>query len=154
MFKNSFCFLVRYECKSNFFRPIFNFCKYSSTGDIKTCKVVLSTFIYCLSSYGKGACDGLGGTLKRLAARASVQRTTNPIQALKELFEWATEALNNISLQFVANEDYIIEEKKLKTRLKKALILTVKGTFNSTLYNKSMFFSLFDVCFTGVQFVI
>ena len=31
------------------------------------------------TSHGKGACDGLGGTLKRLAAKASVQRTTNPI---------------------------------------------------------------------------
>ena len=127
MFMNSFCFLARYECKSNFSRPVFNFCKYSSTGDIKTCKVVSSTFIHCLSSHGKGACDGLGGTLKSLAARASVQRTTNPIQTPKELFEWANKALNDISLQFVTNEDYIKEEKKLETRFKMAL--TVKGTF-------------------------
>ena len=87
--------------------------------DIKICKVVLSTFIYCLSSHSKGACDGLGGTLKRLAARANVQRKTNPILTQNELFEWATKALNNISLQFVANEDYIKEEKKLKKDSKK-----------------------------------
>ena len=79
------------------------------------------------TSHGKGACDDLGGTLKRLAARGSVQRTTNPIQTPKELFEWATKALNNISLQFVANEDYIKEDIKLETRFKMAL--TVKRTF-------------------------
>ena len=62
-----------------------------------------------------------------LAARASVQVTTNTIQTPKELFEWATKALNNISLQFLANKDYIKEEKKLKTRFKKPL--TVRGTF-------------------------
>ena len=62
-----------------------------------------------------------------MAARASLQRTTNPIQTSKELFEWTTKALNNISLQFVANEDYIKEEKRLETRFKMAL--PVKGTF-------------------------
>ena len=45
----------------------------------------------------------------------------------KELFEWASKALNDISLQFVVNEGYIKEEKKIETRFKMAL--TVKGTF-------------------------
>ena len=53
------------------------------------------------TSHGKGACDGLGGTSKRLAARASLQRVKNPIQTPKELFEWATESLPNVSLKFV-----------------------------------------------------
>lgn len=76
------------------------------------------------TSHGKGACDGLGGTLKRLAARASLQKAT--IQTPRQLFEWATTALPNISLQFVENEEYIKEEKKLKTRFDKAI--TIKGT--------------------------
>lgn len=68
------------------------------------------------TSHGKGACDGLGGTLKRLAARASLQRASNPIQTLKQLFEWANESLCNISSKYVTSEKYIVADKKLKTR--------------------------------------
>ena len=32
---------------------------------------------FSATSHGKGACDGLGGTVKRLAARASLQRPYN-----------------------------------------------------------------------------
>jgi len=38
------------------------------------------------TSHGKGPCDGIGGTLKRLAARASLQRVNNPIRSPEELF--------------------------------------------------------------------
>ena len=78
------------------------------------------------TSHGKGACDGLGGTLKRLAARASLQRTSNPIQTPKQLFEWATESLSNISSKYVTNEEYVEADRILETRFKNAV--TVKGT--------------------------
>ena len=46
------------------------------------------------TAHGKGAPDGLGGTLKRQAARASLQRPLNgQIQTPKQLYEWAKEAL-------------------------------------------------------------
>lgn len=80
------------------------------------------------TSHGKGACDGLGGTLKRLAARTSLQRINNPIQTPKELFEWAVTALPNMSLKFVDKKEYVEEEKKLEARFKKAV--TVKGTLS------------------------
>ena len=78
------------------------------------------------TSHGKGACDGFGVTLKRLAARASLQRVKNPIQTPKELFEWATESLPNVSLKFVKNEEYNEAEKKLEVRFQMAV--AVKGT--------------------------
>ena len=34
---------------------------------------------FSATSHGKGACDGLGGTVKRLAARASLQRPTDDL---------------------------------------------------------------------------
>ena len=42
---------------------------------------------FSATSHGKGACDGVGGTVKRLAARASLQshQITTPYQ----LYEWA-----------------------------------------------------------------
>ncbi|CAH0550783.1 unnamed protein product [Brassicogethes aeneus] len=80
------------------------------------------------TSHGKGACDGLGGTLKRLAARTSLQRVSNPIQTPEELFEWASESLPNISVTFVKNHEYDEAKKKLEIRFTKAV--TVKGTLS------------------------
>ena len=78
------------------------------------------------TSHGKGPCDGIGGTLKRLAARASLQRINNPIRDPAELFAWATEALPNITSRFSTIADYEKEEQELSTRFEKAE--TVKGT--------------------------
>ena len=40
--------------------------------------------------HGKGACDGLGGTVKRLAARASLQRPYyDQLMTPSQLFDWA-----------------------------------------------------------------
>lgn len=78
------------------------------------------------TSHGKGPCDGLGGTLKRLASRTSLQRINNPIQTPQDLFTWASESLPNIACRFVTNEEYDEEEKILETRFKKAM--TIKGT--------------------------
>lgn len=47
------------------------------------------------TSHGKSACDGVGGTVKRLAARASLQR---PYKGLTphELFTWAEKNIKSI----------------------------------------------------------
>lgn len=78
------------------------------------------------TSHAKGPCDGLGGTLKRLASRTSLQRINNPIQTPQDLFSWANESLPNIAYRFVTNKEYDEEEKILETRFKKAI--TIKGT--------------------------
>jgi len=78
------------------------------------------------TSHGKGPCDGIGGTLKRLAARASLQRINNPIRTPQELFTWATEALHNITCRYSTNDEYEKEEQMLSARFQKAL--TIKGT--------------------------
>jgi len=80
------------------------------------------------TSYGKGACDGLGGTVKMLAARASLQRVTYPIQTPWVLFEWASKSLANITVKFSTNAEYAVEEKKLEKRYQKTM--TVKGTLS------------------------
>ena len=38
---------------------------------------VAAEWNFCATSHGKAACDGLGGTVRRLAARASLQRPYN-----------------------------------------------------------------------------
>jgi len=78
------------------------------------------------TSHGKGPCDGVGGTLKRLAAKASLQRVNNPIRTPKELFDWATEALPSITCCYSTNDEYKEEEKRLSARFEKAVV--IKGT--------------------------
>jgi len=78
------------------------------------------------TSHGKEPCDGIDGTLKRLAARASLQRVNNPIRSPEELFTWATEALPNITCRYSTNEEYKKEEKQFSARFQKAS--TIKGT--------------------------
>ncbi|KYM99353.1 hypothetical protein ALC62_01883 [Cyphomyrmex costatus] len=78
------------------------------------------------TSHGKGPSDGIGGTLKRLAARASLQRIDNPIQTPTELFLWATKALPNIHCNYFTIDQYNQDEAKLTPRFQ--LAKTVKGT--------------------------
>ena len=55
-------------------------------------------FHFHATAHGKGPCDGLGGNLKRLAARASLQLPTDKaITSAKRLYDWAKSS----TLQFI-----------------------------------------------------
>ena len=62
------------------------------------------------TSHGKGPCDGLGGTLKRLATKASLQRcseglNTEPILTPMAFFEFCKEN-TSINCVFTTYDDY------------------------------------------------
>jgi hypothetical protein len=79
------------------------------------------------TSHGKGPCDGLGGTVKRLAARASLQRPFDQqILTPAAFFQFCEENIPNISFKFSSNQDHEAEEKKLKDRHMRAI--TIAGT--------------------------
>ena len=49
------------------------------------------------TSHGKGSCDGIGGTVKRSVAKASLQRPyQRQILTSEEMFDYCTENLSNI----------------------------------------------------------
>lgn len=73
---------------------------------------------YFATAHGKGPSDGLGGTLKRLATRASLQGTT--IETPKELHDWALENCN-LNVKFVSAEQCLDEKKIWKDRFESAL---------------------------------
>lgn len=51
------------------------------------------------TSYGKSPCDGIGGTVKQEAARASLQATvTNHILTSEDLFKWAEKSTLGVKL--------------------------------------------------------
>ena len=63
------------------------------------------------TSHGKGPCDGLGGTIKRLAARASLQRPyAQQIMTPRQLFEWATDSITAVYFEYCSSEDYKREQ--------------------------------------------
>lgn len=79
------------------------------------------------TSHGKGPCDGVGGTVKRLAARASLQRPSDKqILSPMALFEFATENIQGIQFEFINAEEIIKEGQMLEKRLSKAV--TIVGT--------------------------
>lgn len=79
------------------------------------------------TSHGKSASDGIGGTLKRLAAKASLQRPNNDqITTPKQLYEWAKSNIAGINVHFVSQDEYDDHAKKMNPRFDKCI--TLKGT--------------------------
>ena len=82
---------------------------------------------FSATSHGKGACDGVGGTVKRLAARASLQRPyEQQIMTPRQLFEWAIENVPATIFSYCSSEDYKIEEQLLEERFQQSR--TIPGT--------------------------
>ncbi|CAH0550960.1 unnamed protein product [Brassicogethes aeneus] len=81
---------------------------------------------YYATSHGKGPSDGLGGTLKRNASRASLQRPEDKqIKTPKDLFDWATSKENKMNFAFVSTDDIKSEGKAVAARFRGAC--EVKG---------------------------
>ena len=57
------------------------------------------------TSHGKNVCDGVGGTIKRLAARASLQRPiSNQILTPLQLFEFAKVEIPGVTSFYISTE--------------------------------------------------
>lgn len=79
------------------------------------------------TSHGKGAVDGIGGSVKQKAYRASLQGNENSqITTPKQLFDWAVSNFKKISFGYCSQEDHAAHKLKLESRYSK--VQTVKGT--------------------------
>ena len=68
-------------------------------------------------SHGKGPCDGVGGTVKRLAARASLQRAcNNQIMTPRQLFDFASAENPSVALYYATTEEHAQEAILLSHR--------------------------------------
>ena len=77
--------------------------------------------------HGKGACDGLEGTVKRLAARTSLQRPYNDqIMTPCQLFEWASTNIPAAHFGYCSKDDYEREAHYLEQRFHQSC--TIPGT--------------------------
>lgn len=79
------------------------------------------------TSHGKGPCDGVGGNLKRLAKRASLQLiASKAITSPEKLYNWAKSALSETALYYCSKEDIESERILLRSRFDSAT--TIPGT--------------------------
>jgi len=79
------------------------------------------------TSHGKSPCDGIGGTVKRLAARASLQAvTTNHILTPEQLFTWSQTNIIGIKFFYISKAEIDIHAKDQEKRF--ATAKTIPGT--------------------------
>ena len=72
---------------------------------------------FLATTHGKGPCDGVGGMVKRLAARASLLRPyEDQILTPRQLFEFGCAAIPTVSLNFTSVEDHERESIFLENR--------------------------------------
>ncbi len=85
---------------------------------------------FSATSHGKGACDGFGGTVKRLAARTSLQRPyEQQIMTPRQLFDWATISISAVTFEYCTIEDYEREQHFLEQRFLTSQ--TIQGSLSS-----------------------
>lgn len=130
---------AQYKNKHNFTNMLY----YHSDFNVK------AEWHFFATSHGKGACDGVGGTVKRLASRASLQRPAEKqITTPFKLFEWAQESCDNIYFEFCSKKEHEKEEVELQNRFQKAK--TIKGTrkyhFFKPMGNKYIYCKEFSSC--------
>ena len=82
---------------------------------------------FSATSHGKGACHGLGGTVKRLATKASLQSPyEDQIMTPFHLYEWASSNIPGVFIDYCSVEEYENEKKNLERRFENCQ--TIPGT--------------------------
>jgi hypothetical protein len=71
---------------------------------------------FLVTSHAKSTCDWVCGTLKMLAAKASLQRPyNNQIMTPHQLYEWVQSIIHNLNFDFVIESEYKVEEGLLSS---------------------------------------
>lgn len=105
---------AQYKNKSNFSNLAKHFNRYQ----------IEAEWHFYASCHGKSTCDGIGGTLKRLARRASLQG--KHISNSLELYEWAKNNLDNVSVIHCTQQEYEMKLNELSEQFANAK--SVSGT--------------------------
>ncbi|GBM33984.1 hypothetical protein AVEN_263222-1 [Araneus ventricosus] len=115
---------AQYKNRKNFV----NICHHESDFELK------SEWHFFATSHGKSSCDGIGGTVKRLAARTSLHRPyNNQILTAKDLFSFCTATITNIKFFFVPSVNVIEVESKLQQQFNE-VPTAILGTRNYHCY--------------------
>lgn len=113
----------QYKNKKNFK----NLCCYEKDFNIK------AEWHFFPTAHGKGPCDGIGGTIKRMARDASLTKRT-PINNALQFYNWATNSQTKLQFQkdwnfvYVSQNDFNAAEVELQDRFTN--LQTLAGTKN------------------------
>lgn len=83
------------------------------------------------TSHGKSACDGIGGSVKRAAKRASLSNETLLITSATEMYEWIKHQNFKIDFCLVKVAEYNTMQRHLNTRFKKAVLIPGTQSFHT-----------------------
>ena len=88
---------------------------------------IIAVWHFFATSHGKNPCDGIGGTSKRLALKASLQRTdANHILSAKDFFDFCTSHIAGITYFFTTKDEVEATASSLQPRFSEAM--TIPGT--------------------------
>ena len=88
---------------------------------------ILAEWHFFATSHGKGPCDGVEGTVKHEAAKASLQcQYHDQIMTTYQLYTFAKQNIHGISFEYLTANDWQIESTILKERFLNAK--TIPGT--------------------------
>ena len=82
------------------------------------------------TSHGKSPCDGVGGTVKRLVSRASLQLTTDAIDTADKMFHWCKENINGIKFFYASKAAVEVHCSLFQLEARYARSQTIPGTRN------------------------
>ena len=91
------------------------------------------------TSHGKTPCDGIGGTVKRLVRRASLQAATN--RSHPTCMPWASMNIKNIHFFYISSDDVAAHKDHIEDRMlnAKTVVLVVGATTSLCLYQRMNF---------------
>ena len=93
---------------------------------VNLCHYLTDFLIDCMwnffaTSHGKLRCDGIGGKLKRLTARASLQcPISSQILSVKTIFEFCQDSIHRINFSYTSSDEIDVIWSKLTSRLSMA----------------------------------
>ncbi|KYM96890.1 hypothetical protein ALC62_12427 [Cyphomyrmex costatus] len=95
---------------------------------------ILAEWHFHATAHGKGPCDGVGGNLKRLSARASLQASAeNHILTPIDLYRWAKENLSKTVVFFSPKCDQENATETLKSRFATAVTIPETQKYHAIL---------------------
>ena len=102
-------------------KSFYNLCKHQEDFGVG------ALWSFFATSHGKGACDGVGGTVKRLISKASLQRPLdNQIINMNDMFEFCKDNISGIHFICLSQEELKIARDELGVRFSN--ISPVRGT--------------------------
>jgi len=90
-----------------------------------------ASWSFFATSHGKSPCDGVGGSVKRMTTKASLQRPfTNQILSVTDMLEFCTNQFSKIIFKFIDKQSMIQVRNTLSERFKHATTITGTRSFH------------------------